>query len=161
MEELSDVRFKQRSVIEFLNAEVPPIENHRRMQAVYGDQSVDVTTLRRWVRRFKDGEMGQTDLSDKTRSGRPVTASDQLHQYRVEELIRGNRRIKQKEIAVALGTHYWCSWIPKSLCQMCTTPGLTQVKHQEMQFNAWTFQCCRIHRRAQIWLQVISTCSQN
>jgi len=32
-----------------------------------------------------------------------VTASDQLHQYRVEELIRGNRRIKQKEIAVALG----------------------------------------------------------
>ena len=103
MEELSDVRFKQRAVIEFLNAEVPPIENHRRMQAVYGDQSVDVTTLRRWVRRFKDGEMGQTDLSDKTRSGRPVTASDQLHQYRVEELIRGNRRIKQKEIAVALG----------------------------------------------------------
>ena len=67
MEELSDVRFKERAVIEFLNAEVPPIENHRRMQAVYGDQSVDVTTLRRWVRRFKDGEMGQTDLSDKTR----------------------------------------------------------------------------------------------
>jgi hypothetical protein len=32
-----------------------------------------------------------------------VTASDQLHQDRVEELIRGNRRIKQKEIAVALG----------------------------------------------------------
>ena len=32
-----------------------------------------------------------------------MTASDQLHQDRVEELIRGNRRIKQKEIAVALG----------------------------------------------------------
>ena len=32
-----------------------------------------------------------------------VTASDQLHQDRVEELIRGNRRVKQKEIAVALG----------------------------------------------------------
>jgi len=32
-----------------------------------------------------------------------VTVSDQLHQDRTEELIRGNRRIKQKETAVALG----------------------------------------------------------
>ena len=32
-----------------------------------------------------------------------MTASDQLHQDRAEELICGNRRIKQKEIAVALG----------------------------------------------------------
>jgi len=47
--------------------------------------------------------LGQADLSDKTRSVRPVTASDQLHQDRVEELIRGNHCIKQKEIAVALG----------------------------------------------------------
>ena len=31
-----------------------------------------------------------------------MTASNQLHQDSVE-LIRGNRRIKQKEIAVALG----------------------------------------------------------
>jgi len=42
-------------------------------------------------------------LSDKTRSGRPVTASDQVHQDRVEELISGNRHIKQNEISVALG----------------------------------------------------------
>ena len=40
-------------------------------------------------RQFKDGELGQADLSDKTRSGRHVTASDQLHQDRVEELIQG------------------------------------------------------------------------
>ena len=88
MEEFSDVRFKQRAVIEFLTAEkVPPIEIHRRMQAVYGDQCVDVSTVRRWVRRYKDGELGQADLSDKTRSGRPVTASDQLHQNGVEDMI--------------------------------------------------------------------------
>jgi len=48
MEEFSDVRFKQRAVIEFLTTEkVPPIEIHRRMQAVY------VSTVRRWVRRLK------------------------------------------------------------------------------------------------------------
>ena len=40
------------------------------MQAVYGDQCVDVSTVRRWVRWFKDGELGQADLSDKTWSGR-------------------------------------------------------------------------------------------
>jgi hypothetical protein len=59
MEEFSDVCFKQRIVIEFLNAEkVSPIEIHRRMQAVYGDQCVDVITVRRWVRRFKEEELG-------------------------------------------------------------------------------------------------------
>jgi transposase len=91
MEEFSEFRFKQSAVIEFLTAEkVPQIEIHRRMQAVYSDQCVDVSTVRRWVRRFRDGELGQADLSDKTRSGRPVTASDQLHRDRVEEMIRGN-----------------------------------------------------------------------
>jgi transposase len=28
------------------------------MQAVCGDWCVDVSTVRRWVRRFKDGELG-------------------------------------------------------------------------------------------------------
>ena len=66
MEEFSDVRFKQRAVIEFLTTvKVPPIEFHRLMQAVYGDHCVDVSTVRCWVRRFKDGELGQADLSDK------------------------------------------------------------------------------------------------
>ena len=73
MEEFSDIRFKQRAVIEFLTVvEVPPIEIHRRIQAVYGDQCVDVSTVRHWVRRFKDGELVQADFSDKTRSGRHV-----------------------------------------------------------------------------------------
>ena len=54
MEEFSDVQCKQHAVIEFLTAEkVRPIEIHRRMQAVYGDQFVDVSAVRRWVRRLK------------------------------------------------------------------------------------------------------------
>jgi len=68
IEEFSNVRFKQRAVIEFLTAEkVPPIEIHRRMAAVYGDQCIDMSTVRGWVRRFKDGKLEQADLSDKTR----------------------------------------------------------------------------------------------
>jgi len=74
IEEFSDVQFKQRAVIQVLTVEkVPPIEIHRQMQAVYDDQRVDVSTVRHWVRRFKDGKLGQADLSDKTRSVRPVT----------------------------------------------------------------------------------------
>ena len=47
MEEFSDVRFKQHAVIEFLTVEkFPPIEIHRRMQAIYGDKCVDVNTVR-------------------------------------------------------------------------------------------------------------------
>ena len=58
MEEFSDVRFKQRAVIEFLTEErVPPTEIHRRMQAFYGDHCGGVSTVRRWVRWFKDGEL--------------------------------------------------------------------------------------------------------
>ena len=57
------------------------------MQAIYGDQCVDVSAVRRWVRQFKDGELGQADLTDKTRSGRHVTASDQLHQDRFEDFV--------------------------------------------------------------------------
>jgi transposase-like protein len=59
MEEYSDARFKQRAVTESLTAEkVPPTEIHRRMQAVYGDQCVDVSTVRRWVRRFQRWRIG-------------------------------------------------------------------------------------------------------
>ena len=59
MEDFSDFQFKQLAVIEFLTAEkAPPNEIHRRMQAVYGDQFVDVSTVRRWVRRFKNEELG-------------------------------------------------------------------------------------------------------
>ena len=55
--------------------------------------------LGKMVQRWRTG---QANLSDKTRSGRPVTASDQLHQDRVEELIGGNRRIKKKIIIIII-----------------------------------------------------------
>ena len=69
-----DVRIRQRSVIEFLTAEGEiPIRIHERLKNVYGYATVDVSTVRRWVRRCKEAE-GQTRLADETRSGRPVTA---------------------------------------------------------------------------------------
>ena len=71
---------RQRPVIEFLTAEAEmPIRIHERLKNVYGDATVDVSTVRRWVRRCKEAE-GQTRLTDKARSGRLATAvtSDEL-----------------------------------------------------------------------------------
>ena len=53
-------RIRQRSVIEFLTAEGEmPIRIHERLKNVYGDATVDVSTVRRWARRCKEAE-GQT-----------------------------------------------------------------------------------------------------
>jgi hypothetical protein len=51
MEADIDVRLKQRCVIEFLNGEhIAPIELHQRLKNFYGEQTVDISTVRRWVR---------------------------------------------------------------------------------------------------------------
>ena len=62
-----DVCIRQRSVIEFLTAEGElPIRIHERLKNVYGDATVDVSTVRRWVRRCKETE-GQTRLKTSMR----------------------------------------------------------------------------------------------
>jgi hypothetical protein len=69
------------------------------MQVVYGDDCVDVSTVRRWAIRRKDGEPGKSDLCDEQRVGRPVTATDEFHKEQVDEMIKENRRITQRQIA--------------------------------------------------------------
>jgi hypothetical protein len=50
------VRRKQRCVIEFLHAKkIAPVGIHRRLLNVYGNQIVDVSTVRRLVVRFSGG----------------------------------------------------------------------------------------------------------
>jgi len=45
------------------------------MQAVHGDKCVDVSTVRRLVREFKQDEVGEASLCDKARSGRAVNCT--------------------------------------------------------------------------------------
>jgi hypothetical protein len=60
MEGCEDMWFKQCAIIEFLTAEkILPIDIHCRMQAVYGDKCVDVSTVRCWVWQFKQEEVGE------------------------------------------------------------------------------------------------------
>ena len=68
-------RLKQRAVTEFLSAEnVKPAEIHRRLQAVYGENTLNRTTVNRWAIKFR------ANIVDQPRSGRPVSMADDRHQ---------------------------------------------------------------------------------
>jgi len=97
-------RLKQRAVTEFLCAEnVTPAEIHRRLQAVYGENIVNRTTVNRWAIKFRECEPGCANIVDQPRSGRPASVTHDKHQKQVEELIKHDRRITQKQIAGRLG----------------------------------------------------------
>lgn len=99
-----DLRLKQRAVIEFLSAEgCSATAIHFRMKAVYGNSCVDRSTVARWAKTLKDLDPCESSVLDHPRSGRPLSASDPEHQTQVDELIRSNRRIKQKDISNKVG----------------------------------------------------------
>ena len=73
-------RLKQRAMTEFLSAEnVTPAEIHRRLQAVYGEDTLNRTTLNRWAIKFREYEPGRTNIVDQPRCGRPVSVTDDKH----------------------------------------------------------------------------------
>jgi hypothetical protein len=58
---------KHRAVTEFFSAEnVTPAEIHRRLQAVYGENTVNRTTVNHWAIKFRE-------------CGRPVSVTDDNH----------------------------------------------------------------------------------
>jgi hypothetical protein len=95
-------RLKQRAVTEFLS-NVTPAEIHRLLQAVYGENTVNRTTVNRWAIKIRECEPGRVNIVDQPRSGRPVSVTDDKHQKQVDELIKHYRRITQKQTAGRLG----------------------------------------------------------
>jgi transposase len=74
MASVSDTRYKQRAVVEFLVAEKESVGNiHKRLCAVYGSCAVDRSTIGRWVQRVKDSGSEEMELHDRPRSGRTGT----------------------------------------------------------------------------------------
>ncbi|PNF31454.1 hypothetical protein B7P43_G03413 [Cryptotermes secundus] len=95
-----EVRMKEKCVIEFLTAEqIVPIDIHRHLLKVYGDNTVDVSTVRRWVVRFNSGE---SEVHDKPRPGRPCSAATPHNERRLDQLIRSDRRITTRELCTRL-----------------------------------------------------------
>ena len=53
----NDMSFRQRAVIEFLvKEEIPAAEIHQRLQRAYGSVYMGASSVRRWVKHFKDGK---------------------------------------------------------------------------------------------------------
>lgn len=121
-------RFKQKAIIEFLTSEgVTPIAIHRRLKVFFGNETIDISNVRHWARVSK---VKPVNLFDAPRSGRPkLRQSDEL-MAQIDEKIRNNRRITQRELAAQTGIGYgtvnrmikkldyrriYAKWVPKLL----------------------------------------------
>ena len=94
MASVSDTRYKQRAVIEFLVADTERVGNiYKRLCAVYGSCAVDRSTVGRWVQRVKPSGSRETELYDRPRSGRPATATSPDMLQRADDIIHADRRI--------------------------------------------------------------------
>jgi len=125
-----EVHMKQRCVIEFLHAEkIAPSDIHHRLLSVYGDQTVDVNTVRQWVVCFSSGDR---DMKDKPCSGRPCTAVTPRNEEHLDHLICENQRIMTRELCMELNIGFsaletmvatleYCKvcarWVPQMLTQ--------------------------------------------
>ena len=97
----NEVSFHQRAVTEFLvKEETPAADIHHRLQCVYADVCMGASSVRQWVKHFKDGNMS---IQDQPRSGRPQTASAEPNKKRVDEIIKEDRRVTLDAIATNLG----------------------------------------------------------
>lgn len=75
-------------------------ETIRKIQQVFGDDAMGVTQIKEWFNRFKNG---RTSVESEQRSGRPQTARNAAVVERVENLVRGDRRLTVREIAEEVG----------------------------------------------------------
>ncbi|GFO22586.1 histone-lysine N-methyltransferase SETMAR-like protein [Plakobranchus ocellatus] len=100
----NDLLIKQRSFIEFLAAEGCSAANiHARMKTFYGEMCISDCAVLKWVIIFKGEDPRETILRDQKHSGRLLSASLTAHREKVDCMIRANQRVKQKEIANAVG----------------------------------------------------------
>lgn len=118
-----------RSVIRFLQAEGnTAAEIHRRVCAVYGENIMSDSAVRKWCRIFQEG---RTDVHDEGGQGRKSVATDDIVEQ-VNKVVRERRRFTISElsadfpaisrsalyniVAVQLNYHKFCArWVPKQL----------------------------------------------
>jgi len=97
---------------------------------VYGENTVNRTTVNLWAIKFRECEQGRANIVDRPCSGWPVSVTDDKHQKQVDELIKHDCRITKKQIAGRLGmskervgyiigllvyTKFCSQWVPHML----------------------------------------------
>jgi transposase len=116
-----EVRMKQRCILEFLHVEkVAPNDIHRCLLNIYGDQTVDVSTVWQWVARFSSGD---SDVKDKPRSGWPCRDVTPRNEERLDQFIRANWRIMTRELCAELNISFNALLCYCAVCIYCSFHG--------------------------------------
>lgn len=90
-----------RSVIRFLFLEGKTrSEIKERLDAVYGDSSPSMATVKNW---FNEFQRGRTSVFDDPRPGAPKTATTEENVKKINNLVLADRRLKVREIADIVG----------------------------------------------------------
>ncbi|GBM84094.1 hypothetical protein AVEN_40843-1 [Araneus ventricosus] len=140
-------RSAQRAVIQFLRAEGEHVSQiYRGMKEVYGKQCLARCTIFKWCQRY---EAGRVNIKDLPRPGQAHLVTNFATISDVDELIRQNRRITTREIAVELsiskGTMHHiihkmlgygkvcAQWVPKHLSENQKTARMGVCLSQQFQ----------------------------
>jgi hypothetical protein len=114
---------------------------------MYGDVCMGTSSVRRWVKHFKDGN---TDIADHPLCGQQRTAAAERNKQKVDELIRQDRRITFRETAGQLGVgdsavqEMMEILVYRKICSRCVHRLLTE-EHRT------TGNCSPIHPTVRIW----------
>lgn len=78
------------------------------MQVIYGEDSVDVSTVQFLIQTYKNEREGTVYLFGQEQMGQPMLTTDEFHRRKVGELIKNNWCIIHMEIAVNLNISKEC-----------------------------------------------------
>ena len=93
-------KLEVRAVVRFLHSlGKPGAEIHRQIAETYGEGAMSRSRVYQWCGWFEEG---RTSLEDEPKSGRPKTSKNEENTTRVDELIKGDRRMKIRDIAMEL-----------------------------------------------------------
>ncbi|GFN78594.1 histone-lysine N-methyltransferase SETMAR [Plakobranchus ocellatus] len=93
-------KLEVRAVVRFLFSKgTKPSEIRKQLAETYGEGAMSRSRVYQWCTWFGEG---RTSLGDEPKSGRPKTSTNEENTTRVDELIRFDRRMKTRKIALKL-----------------------------------------------------------
>ena len=93
-------KLEVRAVVRFLFSKgTKPSEIHKQIAETYGEGAMSRSRVYQWCTWFGEG---RTSLDDEPKSDRPKTSTIEKNTTRVDELIKCDRRMKIREIALKL-----------------------------------------------------------
>ena len=93
------LRLKQRTVVGLFTDS----NSHKTESSIIIVTCLVVSTVRRWARTVKESDRSESSVNDQPHSVRSMSASNLEIQVRVDDMIRANRRVEQKNINAEIG----------------------------------------------------------